>query len=125
MTSRIERNKRQRNKIVKDVVEEKTKTISIKVFKILFKVALVFLIIYLILRYLGTSGLVVREYMIEYDNIPDGVTIKDANDIIPIEKFFIRENSPIEGRNKILFYLCAVKMLKLMSQQLKTFLSYH
>lgn len=84
MTSRIERNKRQRNKIVKDVVEEKTKTISIKVFKILFKVALVFLIIYLILRYLGTSGLVVREYMIEYDNIPDefnGIKIVQISDL--------------------------------------------
>ena len=71
MTSRLERNKKQRNKIVKDVVSEKTKRISIKVIKILFKIFLVLLIIYLLIRYVGTSGLVVREYMKEYDNLPE------------------------------------------------------
>ena len=95
MNSRIEKNKKQRNKIVKDVVEEKTKKLSIIIFKILFKIALVFIIIYLIIRYIGTSGLVVREYMIEYDNLPEefnGIKIVQISDLnynsktVPIQK---------------------------------------
>ena len=84
MTSRLERNKKQRNKIVKDVVSEKTKRISIKVIKILFKIFLVLLIIYLLIRYVGTSGLVVREYMKEYDNLPEefnGLKIVQISDL--------------------------------------------
>ncbi len=84
MPSRVEKNRKQRNKITKELVEEKTKKISIKVIKVLLVLFIILSIIYLLLRYVGTSGLVVREYMKEYDNLPEefnGLKIVQISDL--------------------------------------------
>ena len=83
MRSRLERNKKNRNQITKVVVEEKTKNITIKVFKISLALFIILSIIFVVFRYVATSGLVVREYGIDYD-IPDnfyGLKIIQISDL--------------------------------------------
>ncbi len=84
MTSRLEKNKKQRTDINISVTKEKTKNIGIKVFKILFIIFIVSLTIFIIIRYIGNMGLVVREYPLETNKLPDsfyGVKIVQFSDL--------------------------------------------
>jgi len=71
MVSRIEKNKSKRKKIIKE--EQKVK--RAKLMNATFKVALWLFIIlaigFIILRYIGTSGIVVKEQSLTYSNLPE------------------------------------------------------
>jgi len=84
VNSRLEKNKKQRKDIAKEEHIETTKNISKKIFKLFFIFILFFGSIYILCRYLGTSGLIVREYSLKYDNLPDnfyGLKIIQISDI--------------------------------------------
>ena len=80
MTSRIEKNKKQRS----DITIEKTKNITKIVIKVILIIIFIIFLIYLTCRYVGTSGLVVKEYSLEYENLPSnfyGLKIIQISDI--------------------------------------------
>ena len=82
--SRIEKNKKQRFDVAKKEHIENTVNIGKVIFKIILILFLIFGSIYITCRYIGTSGLVVKEYSIDYDNLPDsfyGLKIIHVSDI--------------------------------------------
>lgn len=92
---RIEKNKKQRYDIAKKEHIENTVNIGKILFKIIFILLIIFGSVYITCRYIGTSGLIVKEYSIDYDNLPEsfyGLKIIHISDInynnktMPIEK---------------------------------------
>ncbi len=89
MVSRIEKNKKQRFDIAKEEHIKKTKNMTIKIGKIILILLIIFGISYGILRYVGNMGLIVKEYSLKYDNLPDnfyGLKIVQVSDINYDEK---------------------------------------
>ena len=83
-SSRIEKNKKQRFDIAKEEHIKQTKNVTKIVIKIFFILLVVFGSLYISCRYIGTMGLVVKEYSLEYDNLPDsfyGLKIIQISDI--------------------------------------------
>lgn len=68
---RIIKNKEKIKEVEQDIKKEKQKVIRKKIIKTLVIIFIILISIFLILRYLGTSGLVVREYVVENDKIND------------------------------------------------------
>ena len=84
VNTRVEKNKIQRKNIAKEEHIENTKVISKKILKILFILFIIIGSIYVICRYIGTAGLIVKEYSLEYDNLPDsfyGLKIVQISDV--------------------------------------------
>ncbi len=84
MVSRIEKNKKQRTDIAREEQIKKTKNITRIVIKITIILVIFLSIIYVSCRYVGTSGLIVKEYGLEYENLPDnfyGLKIVQISDI--------------------------------------------
>ena len=84
VNSRLEKNKKQRRNIAKEEHIENTKNISKKVFKVILVLFIIFSTIYISCRYIGNLGIIVKEYSIDYDNLPDdfyGVKIIQISDI--------------------------------------------
>lgn len=89
MTSRIEKNKKQRFNVAKKGHIEKSKSILKKLFVIVLIIAIITSIIYLTCRYIGTSGINIKEYGLQYDNLPDnfyGLKVIQISDINYNEK---------------------------------------
>ena len=94
--SRIERNKKQRFDIAKEEHIKKTKNITKILAKLFLILLLIFGFIFVSCRYIGNMGLLVKEYSLEYDNLPDSfyglkiIQISDINynkDTMPMKKF--------------------------------------
>lgn len=94
--SRIEKNKKQRFDIAKEEHIKKTKNVTKVLVKIFLILLLVFGFIYISCRYIGNMGLFVKEYSLEYDNLPDNfyglkiIQISDINynkETMPMKKF--------------------------------------
>lgn len=84
VNSRLEKNKKQRKDIAKEENIKKTKNISFFVFKVFIVLFIIFGTIYVSCRYIGTSGLFVKEYSLDYDNLPSsfyGLKIIQISDI--------------------------------------------
>ena len=84
VSTRVEKNKLQRKNIAKEEHIENTKEVSKKLFKVFLILFIIFGSIYVICRYIGTSGLIVKEYSLEYDNLPDsfyGLKIIQISDV--------------------------------------------
>ena len=82
--SRIEKNKKQRFDIAKKEHIENTVNVSKIIFKVFLVLFLILGSIYVTCRYIGTSGLIVKEYSIDYENLPDsfyGLKIIHISDI--------------------------------------------
>lgn len=85
INSRLEKNKVQRKNIAKEEHLETTKTVTKKLFKLLFILLIILGSIFVVCRYVGTSGLIVKEYSLEYDNLLDNfyglkvIQISDVN----------------------------------------------
>ncbi len=84
MVSRVEKNKKERNKIIR---KEKIKSTT-SIAKIILRIVLIVLvmagIVYVSGRYIGTLGLMVKEYSLEYDNLPEnfyGLKVIHISDI--------------------------------------------
>lgn len=67
---REEKNKKIEDNIRKEVHKEKRNNVSKKIFKIIFSMILIFILIILYMHFIGTYGLVVREYKVESNNLP-------------------------------------------------------
>lgn len=84
VNSRIEKNKKQRRNIAKEEHIENTKNIGKKVFKVILVLFIIFVTIYVSCRYIGNLGIMVKEYSIDYGNLPSdfyGVKIIQISDI--------------------------------------------
>lgn len=84
VNSRLEKNKKQRKNIAKEEHIETTKNVSRKLAKIFLIIMIIFGTIYITCRYIGNFGLVVKEYSLEYDKLPDnfyGLKIIQISDI--------------------------------------------
>mgnify|MGYP003298890046 CR=1 FL=1 len=84
VNSRLEKNKKQRKDIAKEENLKKTKNATKIVFKIFIILLIVFGTIFISCRYIGTAGLFVKEYGLDYDNLPDnfyGLKIIQISDI--------------------------------------------
>lgn len=84
VNSRIEKNKKQRYDIKKEEHIKNTKNITKILIKIFLVIISIFGVIYISCRYIGNIGLVVNEYSLEYDNLPDsfyGLKIVQISDI--------------------------------------------
>lgn len=84
VNTRIEKNKLQRKNIAKEEHIETTKIVSKKLIKVLFVLFIILGSIYFTCRYIGTSGLIVKEYSLEYDKLPDnfyGLKIVQISDV--------------------------------------------
>ncbi len=82
--SRIEKNKKQRKDIAKKEHIENTVNVTKIVIKVLIVLIIIFSVIYVCCRYIGTSGLIIKEYSIDYDTLPDsfyGLKIIQISDI--------------------------------------------
>ena len=82
--TRIEKNKIQRKNIAKEEHIETTKYISKKLIKALLVLFIIFGLAYITCHYIGTSGLIVKEYSLDYDNLPDnfyGLKVIQISDI--------------------------------------------
>lgn len=71
MISRLEKNKKERKKIEKIEKKNKTKNILIAILKTFLITILILLSIFVVIRYIANFGIVVREYPLSYDNIPE------------------------------------------------------
>lgn len=71
MVSRIEKNKAKRKAIDKKEKEEKSKKIINSTFKVLICITIIISLSYIILRYVGNYGLVVKEEALAYESLPD------------------------------------------------------
>ena len=71
MVSRTEKNKSKRKEIDKKDREEKRKKITTNALKVIMVVTIILSVSYLILRYIGNYGLVVKEESLIYENLPD------------------------------------------------------
>lgn len=84
VNSRLEKNKKQRKDIAKEENIKKTKNATKIFFKIFMVLLIIFGTIFIACRYIGTSGLFVKEYSLDYDNLPDsfyGLKIIQISDI--------------------------------------------
>ncbi len=84
MVSRIDKNKKQRLDVAKEEYINRTKVVSKRVLIVLIGFIIILVIIYGICRYVGTSGLVVKEYSLTYENLPDnfyGLKIIQISDL--------------------------------------------
>lgn len=82
--SRIEKNKKQRYDIAKKEHIENTVNVTKIVIKVLVVLVIIFSTIYVSCRYIGTSGLIIKEYSIDYDSLPDsfyGLKIVQISDV--------------------------------------------
>lgn len=71
MISRTEKNKSKRNAINKEERTQKRKKITTSFIKVAVIVTIILSISYLILRYVGNYGLIVKEESLIYENLPD------------------------------------------------------
>ncbi len=71
MVSRTEKNKSKRKEINKEENKEKRKKILNSTFKVLMCIAIIISIAYIILRYVGNYGLVVKEESLVYESLPE------------------------------------------------------
>jgi len=92
---RIEKNRKQRHDIAKKEHIENTVNITKILFKIVIILFVIFIIFYISCRYIGTSFLIVKEYSIDYENLPSsfyGLKIVQISDVnynkktMPIKK---------------------------------------
>lgn len=84
MVSRIEKNKSQRKKIVKEEQKEKREKALNITFKVLIWLFIIFSISFIILRYIGNYGLIVKEEALVYPNLPEnfhGIKIVQFTDL--------------------------------------------
>lgn len=84
VNSRLEKNKKQRKDIAKEENLKKTKNATKIILKVFIILLLIFGTIFVSCRYIGTSGLFVKEYGIDYDNLPDhfyGLKIIQISDV--------------------------------------------
>lgn len=84
MTSRLERNKQNQRKIDNEEKKQKFNKILKVIFKILFCIFIVLTFIFSIMYFIGNSGLVVKEYSLDYDNLPEsfyGIKVVHISDI--------------------------------------------
>ncbi len=71
MISRTEKNKSKRKKIIKEEQKEKRNKMIITTLKILLIIAILISLAFVILRYVGNLGLVVKEESLVYSNLPE------------------------------------------------------
>ena len=84
VNSRLEKNKKQRFDIAKKEHIENTVNVTKLVLKISLITVFVIGLFFVIIRYIGTSGLIVKEYSLEYVNLPEnfyGLKIVHISDI--------------------------------------------
>lgn len=104
---RIEKNKKQRYDIAKKEHIENTVNVTKILVKIIIILLIIFTSIYVTCRYIGTSGLIVREYSIDYDNLPDsfyGLKVIQISDVNYNEK-----TMPIDKVKKVIDKVNALK----------------
>lgn len=71
MLSRTEKNKSKRKEINKEERKEKRKKITTSFVKVTMLIIIILSVSYLILRYIGNYGLVVKEESLTYENLPE------------------------------------------------------
>ncbi len=71
MISRTEKNKNKRKKIIKEEQKEKRNKMIIITLKILLIIVILISLAFVILRYVGNLGLVVKEESLVYSNLPE------------------------------------------------------
>jgi len=71
MVTRTEKNKEKRKEITKKEIKEKRNKILSNTFKVLLCIIIIIGISYIILRYVGNYGLVVKEESLVYENLPE------------------------------------------------------
>ena len=71
MTSRLERNKQSQKKIDNEEKRQKFKKRFRIFFKIFLIISIILTIIFSTMYFIGNAGIVVKEYAIDYDNLPD------------------------------------------------------
>lgn len=82
---RLERNKKQRLSLAKKKHINNTINVTRFLLKIFIVLVIIFATIYISIRYIGNASLIVKEYSVDYDNLPDGfyglkmVQISDLN----------------------------------------------
>jgi len=84
VNSRLEKNKKQRKDIAKEENIKKTKNATKIFLKFFLVLILIFGSIFVSCRYIGTSGLFVKEYSLDYDSLPSnfyGLKIIQISDI--------------------------------------------
>jgi len=84
MVSRVERNKKERNKIIRKEKIKSTTNIAKIILRVMMIVIFIGALVYVSGRYIGTLGLMVKEYSLEYDNLPDnfyGLKVIHISDI--------------------------------------------
>jgi len=70
MLSRTEKNKKTRNKIQKLEKQEKTRRALVIISKITIVLSIILISLYLYIRYVANNHIMVREYSLEYENLP-------------------------------------------------------
>ena len=84
MTSRAEKNKKQSESIIKEEKRKKNKKRNSIIIKILISFIVITSSTYLYMRHIATSGIIVKEYSLTYDNLPiefDGLKVIQLSDI--------------------------------------------
>jgi len=85
MTSRTEKNKKQSDNIIKEEKKNKNKKRNIIIITILVILITLFISLYSYMRFIATSGLIVKEYSLSYNNLPNEF---DGLKIIQIGKLY-------------------------------------
>ena len=104
---RLEKNKKQRYDIAKKEHIENTVNITKIVIKVVLIIAFVLSIIYISCRYIGNIGLIVKEYPIDYERLPDsfyGLKIIQISDI--------NYNNKTTNMNKVKYLIEKVNTLE-------------
>lgn len=84
MVSRTEKNESKRKKIIKEEHKEKRDRVLAITFKVIIWIFVIFALLFIILRYVGNYGLVVKENSLVYEKLPEsfhGIKVVQFSDL--------------------------------------------